>query len=73
MVFHVYELYGNFRVFYLKQCLIVEKKKSTRNVVKSGLLKILYGFLRDIRRCIFIKKKQKKYDYTKVKMKCLNN
>lgn len=72
MVFHIYELYGNFRVFYLKQCLIVEKKKkSTRNVVKSGLLKILYGFLRDIRRCI--KKKQKQYDYTKVKMKCLNN
>lgn len=26
MILHVYELYGNFRVFYLKQCLVVKKK-----------------------------------------------
>lgn len=61
MVFHIYELYGNFRVFYLKQSLIVEKKKK-RNVVKSGLLKILFDFLRDIGRCIFI---EKEYNYIK--------
>lgn len=45
MVLHVYELYGNVRVFYLnlKQCLIVKYKKYYKN-----LFKILLGFLRDI-------------------------
>lgn len=48
MILHVYELYGNFRVFYLKQCLVV-KKKDTRNVTKNNLLKnLVYSFLRDI-------------------------
>lgn len=49
MVSHVYELYGNVRVFYLKQCLIdFPSKKRIRNIIKTNLFKILLDFLRDI-------------------------
>lgn len=46
MVLHVYELYGNVRVFYLKQ--FNSQKKSIRNIIKTNLFKILLDFLRDI-------------------------